>query len=533
MLSIPALSNLPAMVGLLRKNRNAKWNHLSIVLGFVFCFPFCLLSFSQSFAEAKRPNIVLIMADDMGFSDLGCYGGEVETPNLDRLASEGLRFRTFYNNAKCEHTRASLLTGRWWHHVGASATVHYRGPTFGERMREAGYRTLMVGKWHAGETPYQRGFDRYYGLTDGCCNFWNPGHARPGEPEPAKKRIRRWAIDEQEFEPFTPEEKDFYTTDVFTDYAVKYLEEYKNEEQPFLLYVAYTAPHYPLHASPEDVEKYRGKYKKIGWDKLRTQRFARQKELGVLPPNAKLSPRDPSLPAWEEIPEEERDWWDLRMATYTAMIDRMDRNIGRILAKIEERGETENTVIFFLSDNGASEDSADRSTVVGSMPWEVTSYLTQGRVWANASNTPYRKYKTTDYEGGTRTPMIASWPGTIEPGTITDYVGHLVDFTPTMLALAEQEIPAEMAGYPLVPVLKGKEVQREWPLYWQFRKSQAIRNQDWKLIKHDSGKWQLYHLTNDPTELTNLASEHPDRVEQMASQWETWWATQGEAKKKN
>ena len=478
-------------------------------------------------AEAERPNIVLIMCDDMGFSDIGCYGGEIETPNLDRLAAGGLRFRTFYNNAKCEHTRASLLTGHWWHHVGASASVVYKAPTYGERMRAAGYRTLMVGKWHAGQTPYLRGFDRYYGLTDGCCNFWNPGHARPGEPEPAKKNVRRWAIDGEEFKPYTPENKDFYTTDAFTDHALKYLEEYKDEKQPFLLYVAYTAPHYPLHASQADVAKYRGKYQKLGWDQLRKERFARQQQLGVLPPDAKLSPRDPDLPAWDSIPEEDRDWWDLRMATYAAMIDRMDRNIGRILKKLDELGEAENTVIFFLSDNGACEDSADRSTVKGAMPWEVTSYLTQGRVWANASNTPYRKYKTTDYEGGTRTPMIAYWPKVIQAGQITDHVGHLVDFTPTMLELAQVDLPAGLAGHSLVSTLRGESVQRPWPIYWQFGASRAIRDQNWKLVKHGKGSWELYDVRHDPTETNDLAKTEAERAEQMSAAWEAWWGTKG------
>jgi len=480
-------------------------------------------------AADLRPNVVLILCDDMGFSDIGCYGGEVDTPQLDRLAAQGVRFRQFYNNAKCEHTRASLVTGHWWHHVGASASVTYKGETFGERMRAAGYRTLMVGKWHAGQTPFQRGFDRHYGLTDGCCNFWNPGHARPGEPEPAKKRVRRWAIDDREFEPYTPEDGDFYTTDAFTDHALDYLDEYRGEDKPFFLYVAYTAPHYPLHASREDVAKYRGRYREIGWDRLRERRFAKQRELGVHLPNTRLSPRDPELPAWEEIEEAERDGWDLRMAAYAAMIDRMDRNIGRLLAKLDELGETDNTVIFFLSDNGACEDSADRSTVKGAMPWEVTSYLTQGRVWANASNTPFRKYKTTDYEGGTHTPMIACWPGRTPGGTWTNHVGHLIDFTPTLLELAGIEIPESLPGRSLVPVLKGGEVDRPWPIFWQFGRSAAMRDRDWKIVRHGSkASWELYDLSQDRTELSDLAAEHPDRVAEMAGKWEAWWKDQGQ-----
>lgn len=493
---------------------------IRVSIGFVFVLCTGLANVASG---AQRPNIVLIMCDDMGFSDIGCYGGEIETPNLDRLAKDGMRFRTFYNNAKCEHTRASLLTGRWWHQVGASATIHYSAPTFGERMRAAGYRTLMTGKWHAGQTPYQRGFDRYYGLTDGCCNFWNPGQARNGGPEPARKRLRRWANDDQQWTPFTPESKDFYTTDAFTDYAIDYLDQYKDETNPFLLYVAYTAPHYPLHASEQDVAKYRGKYKTIGWDTLRDQRFAKQQKLGVLPTAAKLSPRAEDTSSWDSVPERDRDLWDLKMATYAAMIDRMDRNIGRILQNLETTGKSDNTVIFFLSDNGACADSKDKSTVQGAMPWESTSYLKQGRHWANASNTPYRKYKTTDYEGGTCTPMIAYWPGTIQPDSRTDHVGHLIDFMPTMLDLAGTEQPAELPGHSLLPILKGETVERPWPIYWQFNKAKAIRDRDWKLVKFGEGDWELYNLQQDPTELNDLARIDRDRVNRMSGQWQAWW----------
>jgi len=472
---------------------------------------------------ASPPNIVLIMCDDMGFSDLGCYGGEIVTPNLDRLAEQGLRFQTFYNNAKCEHTRASLLTGHWWHHVGASPTVHYRAETFGERMQRSGYRTLMTGKWHAGQTPYQRGFDRYYGLTDGCCNFWNPGHARRGAPEPAKKRVRRWAIDDRQFKPFTPDSQDFYTTDAFTDWAIKYLEDYGGDQQPFLLYLAYTAPHYPLHAHQSDVAKYRGRYRRIGWDRLRQERFTRQQRLGVLPPDTKLSPRDPNGTAWNDVPEDKRDQWDLKMATYAAMIDRMDQNIGRVLAKINELGQSDNTIVFFLSDNGACADSRDLSTEPDAMPWEVTSYLKQGLDWANASNTPYRKYKTTDYEGGTRTPMIVHWPSVIKAGSITDHVGHLIDILPTMLELAGAEQPEQLPGHSLVPVLKARPTERPWPIYWQFNKAKAIRDRNWKLVKFGNRNWELYDLKADPSELNDLANKHPDRVGRMAAQWQAWW----------
>ena len=246
----------------------------------------------------------------------------------------------------------------------------------------------------------------------------------------------------------------------------------------------------------------------------------------VLPANARLSTRDDSIPAWVNIDESKVDWWDLRMATYAAMIDRMDRNIGRLLHTLRKTGKADNTVIFFLSDNGACKDSADRSTVKGTMPWEVTSYLTQGQPWANASNTPYRQYKTTDYEGGTRTPMIAHWPNHIMPNSITDHPGHLIDFMPTMLELAGAKIDGALPGQSLVPVLRGKQLKRAWPLYWQFGKSRAIRDQDWKLVKQASRDWELFNLKNDPTESKNLASEHPEKVASMSKQWDAWWKHQ-------
>lgn len=271
--------------------------------------------------------------------------------------------------------------------------------------------------------------------------------------------------------------------------------------------------------------KYRGKYKAIGWDTLRVQRFARQQKLGVLTANARLSPRSDDAISWDSVPEPDRDLWDLKMATYAAMIDRMDRNIGRILGKLDETGKSDNTVIFFLSDNGACADSKDTSTVSGAMPWEVTSYLKQGRHWANASNTPYRKYKTTDYEGGTRTPMIAYWPGVIEADSRTDHVGHLIDFTATMLDLAGAEQPSELPGHSLVPALKGKAVERPWPIYWQFNKAKAIRDRDWKLVKYGDAKWELYNVAEDPTELVNLSKANLDKVRLLAEQWQTWWQT--------
>jgi len=336
-------------------------------------------SMGRSNKPNRRPNIVLIMADDMGYSDIGCYGGEICTPNLDRLAAGGLRFTQFYNNSICVPTRASLLTGLYSQQVG----VHYNTPTvmkncvtLAEVLRSAGYRTLMTGKWHAEQIPCQRGFDRYFGLADGCCNYFNPGPRRAGEGEPGRKLTsfgypRRWAIDDKVYLPYKPKDKNFYTTDAFTDYAIDYLQQYGREERPFFLYVAYTAPHYPLHAWGEDITRYRGKYM-VGWDKLRQQRFERMVEMGLVDKRWGLSPRDEEVPKWDSV--EDKDSWDLKMAVYAAMIDRMDRNIGRIIAKIRQLGKEDNTLVLFLSDNGGTDyvllSSSEPNDSI--FNWEVT-----------------------------------------------------------------------------------------------------------------------------------------------------------------
>jgi len=310
-------------------------------------------------SHTPRPNIILIMADDLGYSDIGCYGGEIRTPNIDALAAGGMRFTQFYNCAKCSPTRATLLTGQYDQAVGVQNMKD--GATFAEVLRPAGYRTIISGKWHQQPLPTTRGFDRYYGLADGCCNYWNPGiKARSGEGKPGRKRAepRRWAIEGKAIMGYTPEDKNFYTTDAFADYAIARLEEYKNEVKPFLLYLPQTAPHYPLHAWPDDIAKYRGKYK-IGWDKLRPQRYKRQIEMGMFDPKYEMSPRDERVPNWDSLSDSEKGQADLKMAVYAAMIDRMDQAIGRIFAKVKEIGKWENTLILFLADNGGCPETPD------------------------------------------------------------------------------------------------------------------------------------------------------------------------------
>jgi arylsulfatase len=376
-----------------------------------------------------KPNIVLIMADDLGFSDVGCYGGEINTPHIDSLAKEGMRFTQFYNCARCAPTRQSLTTGLYPQQVEGQHSV-----TFAEVLRTAGYRTLMTGKWHGfRRLPTERGFDRFYGLTSGSCYFFNPGERRLGDPEPAKDhgQVRPWAIDGKRIKPYTPQDPNWYATDAFTDYALDYLDKYSDEERPFFLFLSYTAPHHPLQAPPEEIAKYRGQYL-TGWDQLREQRWRRMQELGLAADHWRLSPRDPEAPAWEDV--DNKDQWDLTMAVYAAMVDRMDQNIGRVLKKIRDMGEEENTLVLFLSDNGACAELNNQTSDISPGPME--SYRTYDIPWANASDTPFRKFKRETYEGGICTPLIVKWPKVIEAGTINRSPGHVIDLMPTFAEVA-------------------------------------------------------------------------------------------------
>ena len=495
--------------------------HHSLLLICLLCKPvFCWAEPNRS-----RPNIVLIMVDDMGYSDIGCYGGEVQTPNLDQLAKDGLRFTQFYNTAKCHTTRAELLTGNYAYSIGDNNMEH--GATFGEVLRPIGYRTLISGKWHQNPLPTTRGFDRYFGLADGCSNFFNPGlKARPGEGPPGRKgktRVRRWAIEDKVIMGYTSPDKKFYHTDAFTTYAIDRLDEYKDEDKPFVLYLPYTAPHYPLHAWPEDIAKYRGKYK-IGWDAIRKQRFKRMNKMGIIGPNHKLTPR--ASKAWDDLTEKQKDEEDLKMAVYAAMIDRVDQNLGRLFAKLKELGKWDNTLIMFLTDNGACPEQPN--TTPNIPPGPVESYRTVSVGWANASNTPYKKFKSTDYEGGIRTPFIAHWPGVIKPG-MTDQVGHIIDVSATFRDITGAKYPKEILGNKtkpplgksLLPIFKGEVREPHKEIYWHFSRANAVRQGDLKVVR--AGKaWELYNLKADPTETNNLAKKMPEKTAELARMWEAW-----------
>jgi len=503
--------------------------HSSFIAQLIIIVIIPLIATAESEVQlSKRPNIILIMADDLGFSDLGCYGSEIATPNLDRLAAGGLRFTQFYNTARCCPTRAALLTGLHQHQAGIGHMTGNRGRpgyqgflnnrcvTIAEALKQGGYHLLMSGKWHVGEHrshwPLDRGFDRYFGLISGACNYFR---LAPG---------RQMAIDN---EPYVPEGKDFYMTDAITDYAVSFIEEYNRKPSPLFLYVSYTAPHFPLHALPENIAKYQGKYM-IGWDKLRQHRYQRLIELGIIDGTWPLTPRDSEVPAWDEVSDKKN--WDLKMAVYAAQIDRMDRGIGRILNKLTDLNIEKNTLVMFLSDNGGGAAQIDAGKP-GAPAGHPDSYMAYGRAWANASNTPFRLFKRWVHEGGIATPFIAYWPAVIKKGGgITHQLGHVIDIMATCLDIGGVEYPKTyqgreilpFEGKSLLPIFQGKTRTGHDALFWEHEGNRAVRHEKWKLVSRDGDQWELYDIQADRTELKNLAGKHPETVKLLAAKYNEW-----------
>jgi arylsulfatase len=490
-------------------------------------------AFAAPAAPARRPNILVIMADDMGFSDIGCYGSEIQTPNLDGLAARGMRFTQFYNTARCCPTRASLLTGLYPHQAGVGHMVEdkglegYRGRlnnrcvTIAEVLRQGGYRTLMAGKWHIGEKrphwPCDRGFDRYWGLISGASNYWRlePGCQMASDNEPTR-----------------PEGEKFYMTDAFTDHALAFLDQDGSGEKPFFMYVAYTSPHWPLHAWPEDIAKYKGKYMD-GWDALRERRRQRQIEMGLVDRRWPLTPRDGRAPPWADVKDKEA--MDLRMAVYAAQIDRMDQNVGRILKKLDDLALADNTLVLFLADNGGCSEGIDRGAK-GVPPGPADSYFSYGLAWANASNTPFRLYKHWVHEGGIATPLIARWPARIKQGGgLTGQVGHLIDIMATACDVAGVEYPktyggrdvTPLEGKSLAPILEGRLREGHAAICWEHEGNRAVRQGKWKLVSKNPGGWELYDMEADRTEMNNLAAAEAGRVAAMADAYDAWAARCG------
>ena len=462
--------------------------------------------------SASRPNVILILADDLGWSDLGCYGGEIQTPNLDRLAANGLRFTQFYNSAKCEPTRASLMSGQYWQDAGLGVK---RGITMGQAMRAAGYATFAAGKWHLDGNPVERGFDRYFGHLSGASDYFK------GDPS--------HRLDDQ---PFKPKDESFYTTDANADYAIKFTSDSRKQhpEKPFFLYLAFNAPHGPLQAWPEDIAKYRGQYRG-GWDKLRQQRYQRMIELGVFKKEWALSPRPETIPAWDTLTDEEKGFEDLRMAIYAAMVDRMDQAIGRVMAALKELGQEENTLVMFMSDNGGSPYDRGRR---GTLPDRTASWE-YGLGWANVSCTPFRHYKRNMFNGGACTPFIALWPAGIKPrGAITDQHGHIIDVMATLADVAGWSWPGQFDGKPLAalpgrslrPIFAGEAAPPRPPLYFHLMDHRAVIAGEWKLVSDWGRPWELFNLAADRTELRDVSKGEPERFKELEQLWSAWWTRQ-------
>ncbi|MFN3326441.1 MAG: arylsulfatase [Bryobacteraceae bacterium] len=498
-------------------------------------------------AQAKRPNIVLIMVDDMGFSDLGCYGSEIATPNVDSLARGGVCFTQFYNTARCCPSRASLMTGLYSHQAGVGHMVGddglpgYRGElspnciTIAEALRAAGYRTGMSGKWHVARIeggkhnwPLQRGFERFFGTLHGGGNYFFPNMLVRGNEE------------------LPPVEPGFYYTSAIADETVKQIDEFASGDAPFFVYTAFTAPHWPLHALESHIRKYEKLYRR-GWDELRRERHRRLVSLGVIDRRWSLPPRDERVPEWKDTPNKE--WEARRMAVYAAQMELMDEGVGRILAKLKEKGIEDNTLVMFLSDNGAS-DEVIRSNFSNAnysgttpdgrqirhgndpsvTPGSAVTFQSYGFEWAHLSNTPFRQFKARTHEGGIASPLIVRWPSAIRGDTMQSRPSHIIDLMPTCLEAAGVPTPAERNGFRLTPIegrsflpaLRGSKDSDHDALYWEHQGNRAVRQGDWKLVAMHNGDWELYNLAADRTETQDQVKRHPERAEEMARSWENW-----------
>lgn len=514
---------------------------LSLQLG-VDCFAITTVEDRLPDAALDRPNIILIMVDDMGFSDIGCYGGEIPTPHLDELANNGLKFSQFYNTGRCCPTRASLLTGLYSHQAGigwmtADQRVDgYRGRlndhcvTIAEVLGKAGYFTCMTGKWHVGfehgVTPWGRGFDRSLNLPAGGLHFNDQTGFKGG----TKLFLNGSEVsrDDAQFDP------PWYGTDLWTRQGIRFLDEADKQEQPFFWYLAHVAPHFPCMAPEETIAKYRGKYM-AGWDRLRQERYERQVQSGLIDARWELESRPDAIPAWASLSDEQKRRYDDMMAIYAAMIDEVDQSVGKLVRSLRERGQLDNTLILFLSDNGGNAEAGVEGRYRGENPGDPHSNVFIGRCWAHLNNTPFRKYKHYNHEGGTASPLIAHWPAGMsqikELGSWIDTPAHVVDLMSTCVDLAEATYPREfsgnkinpMAGMSLKPLLTNQGVFEERPLFWEHEGNAAIRVGDLKLVREGmGGRWELFDLKADRTEQRDLARTKPKLVTQMASRWQAW-----------
>lgn len=501
-----------------------------------------LLASVLSAAADSRPNVIVILVDDMGWSDIGCYGGEISTPNLDRLAANGLRYSQFYNTGRCSPTRASLLTGHYPHQAGMGhldgmaipGSLAFQGKiadtsaTLAEVLQSAGYFTAMSGKWHIGQhrgtAPWQRGFMRSLNLKAGGLFFPNQGGKRGAQP------LFLNGEEKSRTDPLFGD--DWYSTYLFTDWGLKFIDEAIEEEKPFFLYLAHPAPHFPLMAPADDIARYRGKYM-AGWDKLRVARRDRQIEMGLIDASWPMSPREDDTPAWDSLPRSEQERYDHMMAIYAAMVDTMDQSVGTLVDGLKQRGQLDNTLILFMSDNGGNAESGIPGRYIGDNPGDPDSNVFIGQCWAGLNNTPFRKYKHHVHEGGSSTPLIAHWPEAIAKrlnGQIDPQPGHLVDVMATLVDICDADYPTQlnghqieaMQGVSLKPSFKGKPLARKEPIFFQHEGNRAVRDGKWKLVAFHEKEWKLYNMDTDRTELNDLSERHPEKVSSMSAQFAVW-----------
>ncbi|BCM93482.1 arylsulfatase [Abditibacteriota bacterium] len=489
----------------------------------------------------QRPNIVVLLADDMGWADIGCYGGEISTPNLDRLASGGLRFTQFYNCARCSPSRASLMTGLYPHEAGMGylddlvlpdskgtrGRLSDRAVTMGEVLKQNGYFTAMTGKWHMGQKqgtgPWQRGFDR--SLNSAVGGIYFPNQKDPndknlylnGQPVPLESPVLG---------------KDWYSSDLWTNFSLKFVDEALQNKKPFFLYQAFCAPHFPLMAPKQDIARYKGKFLK-GWDQLREERYRRQIGMKLIDPKWPLSQRPPDSPAWASLSAADKELFDQKMAVYAAMIDNLDQNVGKLVDGLKKRGVLNNTLILFMSDNGGNAESGPRGVTEGDELGSPQSRVFLGMNWATLANTPFRRYKHFIHEGGISTPLIAHWPAGIpkgRDGALEKQPGHLVDIMATVMDATKSKYPATfhgnaihpMDGVSLLPAFQGKALKRPNPIFWEHEGNRGVRSGKWKLVSKFLDQWELYDIEADRTEQHNLASANPDLVRDLTARWDKW-----------
>lgn len=502
-----------------------------------------LLSLRSAYAAPERPNIVIILADDLGFSDIGCYGSEVPTPRLDALAADGVRFTQFYNSPRCSPTRAALLTGLYSQQAGMGwldnmvvpesrgiqGKLMPRCVTMAEVLDDAGYFTAMAGKWHLGQQhgtpPWKRGFMRSLNSRFGEVYF--PKEAdRPG--------TESLFLNGREVPKDSPElGHDWYSTDLFATWGLKFIDEARAEKKPFFLYLPQGAVHFPLRAPEEVIAKYRGKYMK-GWDQLRQERYERQLKMGIIDPRWPLSPRPDDVPSWDSRAPDRQKRFDEMMATYAAMIECLDRSTGLLVDGLKERGLLDNTLLIFLSDNGGNAEGGPQGVTKGEGPiGGPQSYVMLGMDWATMANTPFKRYKHFTHEGGISSPFIVHWPAGIPPerrGSLEKQPAHLVDLMATAVDLAGAQYPKQyngndilpMEGVSLRPAFNGQPLDRKQPIFWEHEGNKAVRDGQWKLVQKWRGPWELYDMEADRTELHDLSKEHPEIVSRLDSAWTGW-----------